>query len=186
MTRYLAPTLLLLLAVAINGFYIQPLYGDILSVRVKEAEVKKALTEAETAQAKLDEITKRYENFPLDADKKLAEIFPEQIDPIRLLIDTRAFLEENGFPAKVVTVSDGLGAGEGNSGPYRTHAISFSLTASYDTFKGFLHALEGSLALRDLSTISFGSATNADASGSARADSTVHDYTIQVTSYSLR
>jgi len=184
MIRYIAPTLLLLLAVAINGFYIQPLYGDILSARVKEAEVKKALTEVETAQAKLDEITRRYENFPLDADMKLAEIFPEQIDPIRLLIDTTAFLEQNGFPVRSVAVS---GSSEvGGDQPYRTHAISFSLTASYDTFKGFLHTLEKSLALRDLATVSFASGASADAGGNARAESTVHDYTVQITSYSLR
>lgn len=186
MTRYFAPTLLLLLTVAINGFYIQPLYKDILATRVKEAEVNKALTEVETAQAKLDEITKRYENFPPDADAKLAQIFPEQIDPIRLLIDTTAFLEKNGFPAKNIAVSDGSGSGEGDSQPYRTHTISFSLTASYDTFKGFLRTLEKSLALRDTSTVSFGSAASADASGNAKPDSVIRDYAVQVTSYSLR
>jgi hypothetical protein len=186
MTRYIAPILLLLLAVAINGFYIQPLYKDILAARAKEVEVNRALSEVETAQAKLDEITKRYESFPTDADAKLAQIFPEKIDPIRLLIDTTAFLEKNGFSAKGITVSDGFGASEGGGQPYRAHAISFTLTASYETFKGFLHVLEGSLALRDLSTLSFSSGASVDASGKIRPDSALHDYAVQVTSYSLR
>lgn len=184
MTRYIFPVLLILLALAINSVSIQPLYAEILQVRAQSAEVKQALIETETARAKLNEITKRYESFPPDADEKLAEIFPEKIDPIRLLIDTKAFLERNGFPVKSLAVGETLGANSDDA-PYRTHQITFSLSASYDSFRGFLHALEESLALRDLATISFTAAPGAKEYANVRPELTIHDYTITLTSYSL-
>lgn len=188
MRHYILPVFIVLLAIVTYKFYIQPLYGDIGRARAKEAEVKSALVETDTAQAKLEEIKKRYESFPPDADERLSQILPEKIDPIRLLIDTTAFLERNGFPAKSIGVSDTRGTEGGTSrAAYQTHTITFSLSGSYDTFREFLHALEASLALRDLVEVSFTTArASSGANDRGRPETAIHEYNIRVTSYSLR
>jgi hypothetical protein len=189
MTRYIFPIFVVLLAIAMYELYIQPLQRDIGRAYAKEAEVQVALKEADTAQATLDEIAKKYESFPSDAEARLAEIIPEKIDPIRLLIDTTAFLEHNGFSAKSLAVSgDSSGGGEDTpQGSYQTHHIAFTLSASYDTFREFLHVLESSLALRDAANVSFSTApVGANANEGGRPESIIHTYSIQITSYSLR
>lgn len=185
MTRFILPALITLLAVLVYGFYAHPLYVEVQDQRMNEAELKAALVEADTARAQLDAIAKRYEGFPPDATEKLAEILPEKIDPIRLLIETTTFLERNGFPAKGLTISVDQKNTESNM-PYRTHDITFSISASYDSFRQFLHILERSLALRDLSAISFTSAPVAASDTSVGPELAVHEYNIRVVGYSLQ
>lgn len=187
MTRYLFPILIVICAIVTYELYIQPLYLEIGPALAREAEMEAALLEADAAQAKLDEIAERYESFPIDATERLAEIIPETIDPIRLLIDATAFLERNGFSAKSLTVVEGMGGtGDGSSASYRTHTISFTLSASYDTFREFLHTLEASLAFRDTATVTFTTASSANARVGGKPELAIHDYNIQITSYSLR
>lgn len=191
MTRYIFPIFILLVAIATYGLYIQPLYGEIGRSLAKEVEVKAALVEADTAQAKLDEITRRYESFPKDAEKRLSQILPESVDPIRLLIDTTAFLERNGFSAKSLKVSESTGkiGGVTPVAPYKTHIITFTLSASYDTFREFLRELEASLALRDTVEVSFvalpSSYAGSGASVPGRPELAINDYTVRVVGYSL-
>lgn len=185
MSRYFFPIFLILLAFVVYQFYVRPLYAQVERQLAKEIELKTALTEADTAHAQLDKIDKSFKAFPLDATKKLDEIFPETIDPIRLLIDTTAFLQRNGFPPRRLSVSTAFGESK-SSGAYQMHNISFAITATYDTFREFLHVLEGSLALRDLTSVSFTAGTSLGNDPSSRPEFAVHEYNILLTSYSLR
>lgn len=186
MRRLLYPTLLLVLATAVYLLYTKPLYRELEEQFAKEAEVKAALLEADKAQAKLDEIKARYESFPPDADSRLNQLLPVTIDPIRLLIDSTAFLERNGFSAESLNVSGGGEGGEKTDGPFRTHSVSFSISASYDTFREFLHTLESSLVLRDTSTVSFTASPGTSSTPSARPELAIHTYNLQIVGYSLR
>ena len=183
MSRYTFPVILILLAVAVYGVYVDPLYSAIQRDLVKESEVKAALVESDQAKKKLDEITRRYENFPADADQKLSEIIPEKIDRIRLLIEPTTFLEENGFPAESIVVASG--PADTKDAPYRTHSITFSISASYDTFREFLHVLESSLVLRDMAMVSFDVAPTVSLGGSAKPELAIHKYNIKIIGYSL-
>ncbi|MEK7118081.1 MAG: hypothetical protein AAB869_00540 [Patescibacteria group bacterium] len=191
MTRYIFPIFILIIAIATYELYIQPLYGEIGRSLAKEVEVRAALVEVDTAQAKLDEITRRYESFPKDANERLSQIIPESVDPIRLLIDTTAFIERNGFSAKSLKVSENTGkiGGATPVAPYQTHVITFTLSASYDTFREFLRELEASLALRDVVDVSFvvvpSSSAGGEASVGERPELLIHDYTVRIVSYSL-
>ncbi len=184
MKRFLYPTVLILLAMAVYILYTEPLYVKLKQQLAKETEVKAAIVEAEEAQTKLAEIKRRYESFPPDADAKLAQILPERIDPIKLLIDASTFLERNGYSAKSLSIE--YDDSKSGSSPIRKHKISFSISASYDMFREFLRALESSLVLRDTSVVSF---TVADPSGRqivSRSEHAIHTYNILITGYSLR
>ncbi|MDO8521648.1 MAG: hypothetical protein Q7S52_06045 [bacterium] len=185
MNRFLYPTLLILLAMALYLLYTKPLYIELHGQLAKEAEVKAALVEADKAQEQLDEIRKRYESFPSDANERLNQLLPERIDPIRLLIDSTAFLERNGFSAEslVITTDDGT---DNDVAPYRTHTISFPISASYDTFREFLRLLEQSLVLRDTSSVSFTTAVETTGARVARPELLIHNYNLQIIGYSLR
>lgn len=185
--RYIFPIFIVLLAIATYQFYIRPLNEEIKAALLKEADVKAALVETDTAQATLDEIAKRYESFPSDAVDRLSEIIPEKVDPIRFLIDTTAFLERKGFPAKSLVV-DPVG-GESGEGvpvaPYQKHFVTFTISASYDTFREFLHALETSLMFRDPVNVSFTSSPAVGANEGGNPEFAIHDYVVRITSYSL-
>lgn len=183
MTKFIFPTLLIILGMLIYGMYTAPLREEIKKQLARETEVRAALADAEKAHEQLDAIAKRYENFPPDAERKLGQILPSHIDPIRLLIDTTEFLERNGFSSESVSIADTGGGGSNkNTSSYREHRISFSVSATYDTFRKFLRTIESSMALRDTSTLSF---TTGDPDNDSPALA-VHTYNIQVVGYSLR
>lgn len=182
MKRFLVPTILILLAMAVYILYTEPLYLELKRQLAKEEAVKAAIVEAEQAQEKLREVKQRYESFPPDADEKLSQLLPERIDPIKLLIDASEFLERNGYSAKSVTVD--FDDAEASTAPYRKHKINFSISASYDMFREFLHAMESSLVLRDAGAVTF---TVVNSQGvPARSTQAIHTYNVQVTGYSLR
>ncbi len=185
MTRYIFPILLVLLSVLIYAFSIEPLlYGEIPQVIAKEKGLTDALATAANAQVKLDAIAKSYASFPPDAAERLAEILPEKIDPIRLVIETNAFMAHNGFSPKSLTIGQDAGGNEGD-GSYKTHVITFSIAASYDTFREFLHVLESSLVLRDLSSVSFTTVSEGVADLGTRPELAIHNYKVQAIGYSL-
>ena len=185
MSRYLFPIFLVLISAGMYVLYIKPLYVDIQRNFAEEAEVNAALVQADSAQAQLDAIKKRYESFPPDANEKLTQLIPEKIDPIRLVIDVSTFLERNGFPSESVALLPGSG-GNSEDAPYQVYTTTFTVSASYDTFREFLHALESSLALRDASTVTFDIRANSASSvGSTKPELAIHDYHVEVRSYSL-
>lgn len=185
MTRYLFPIFLIITSVAMYGLYIKPLYVDIQRNFAKKADVNAALVQADSAQEQLNAIKARYESFPSDADFKLSQLIPETIDPIRLVIDVSTFLERNGFPAQSVALLPGSG-GNTDDAPYQAHTVTFTIAASYDTFREFLHTLESSLALRDASTVTFDVAANSATSiRSTKPELVIHDYHVEIRSYSL-
>jgi len=183
MKRFLFPVLLIMLAIAVYILYTDSLYAELKYQLAKEVEVKAAVVEAEKAQVKLEEIKRRYESLPPDADEKLAQLLPETVDPIKLLIDASAFLERNGYSAKTVRVSYDDAAGGGS---YRKHKISFSISASYDMFREFLHELESSLMLRDTSRVSFTVVDSLGRQVYSRPEHVIHTYNVEIIGYSLR
>lgn len=185
MNRFLYPTILIVLAVAVYLLYTKPLYAELKRGLAKEVEVKAALVEADKAREQLDAIRERYESFPPDANERLDQLLPEKIDPIRLLIDSTAFLERNGFSADSLSIAYGGGEGKDDNAPYRTHMISFSIAASYDTFREFLRVLERSLVLRDTSSVSFTTSLGIAGVRTARPELQIHTYNLQIIGYSL-
>jgi hypothetical protein len=168
-------------------FSIQPLFGEIDTLLVKEEEIKAAIVQADAAEERLATLKRRYESLPPDADLRLSEIIPETVDPIRFLIDKKAFLDKTGFAVKALSVSaNAVSSTESNPDGYQSHTATFTLSGTYDVFRNFLRTLESSLVLSDPTNISFTTAPTVGTIVGGKPELATHDYIIQVTGYSLR
>lgn len=182
MNRYLVPVIFSLLTVGIYVLSIDPLWNDIQQKLVREEQLMKTLADAKTAQEKIDMLKAEYESFPQGADEDLRVLLPDSINPTRLIIDLEAVVNRRGLVMRGPAVSSAEATVNGSS--VAAHKFTFNVKAPYLVFRELLRDLEVSLALRDMSTISF-STSGADATQTGNPDYFVHTYNVSFTTYSL-
>ncbi len=185
MSRYIFPLILVVLAALLYVFFTDATIGKIKVALAREQELSLFIEDAKQAQAKLDQIKERYENFPAGADQSLRAILPDTIDPVRFVVDVNAVVERRGLLVKSPQVAT-IPPEKGSADKFTKHTLSFTVTAPYELFRTLLGDLESSLALRNMETISFSTQdSKRDASPNANPVNAVHDYRIEISSYSL-
>lgn len=180
MIRYIAPAIFILLSVALYLTYIDPTYIEAQKALAREREVVSFIADAKTAQAKIDNLKEQYAAFPPGADQALRVLIPDTIDVTRLVVDMDAVISKFGLTMKSPSVSRESGDGDLELTKYR---VTFSVSAPYAVFRTFLHDLESSLALRDMASITFQS--GGSGSNTMTGPNAIHDYSLNVTTYSL-
>ncbi len=185
MSRYIFPLILVVLAAAVYVFFTDASIGNIRTALARENELSAYIEDAKSAQAKLDQIKGRYENFPPGADQSLHAILPDTIDPVRFVVDVNAVVERRGLIIKSPQVATILPE-KGSSDTYVKHTLSFTVSAPYELFRTLLGDLESSLALRNMENISFSSQDSKQETNlNANPLNAVHDYRVEISSYSL-
>lgn len=185
MIRYVAPVIFLLLSVAIYLSYIDPMYIETQKTLARERELDGYIADAKTAQLKIDNFEAQYAAFPPGSDRVLQVLLPDLIDPTRLIVDMDAVITRFGLvmksPGVMIETSD-----VGSS--LVKYRVSFSVRAPYPVFRNFLRDLESSLALRDMGSITFtsGGAGKWGDLSSSNSPLSVHEYMLNITTYSLQ
>lgn len=183
MNRYIVPVLFLLLSIGLYLSYIDPTYIEIQKALEREQALIGYIADAKTAQAKIDNLKSQYAQFPTGADQALSVLIPVTIDPTRLIVDMDAVIGKLGLVMKSPSVTVQKGDGNGALDMYQ---VKFSVSAPYTVFRTFLHDLEGSLALRDMTSLGFSSAGAGDPENiGTNAALAVHSYNLSITTYSL-
>lgn len=182
MNRYILPIVFSLLSVAVYIFSIDPMWSNIQERLVREQQLTKSLADAKIAQTKIDELKAEYDAFPANADDDLHVLLPDSINSTRLIIDLDAVVKRRGLTMKGPSVASA--ANDVNGSSVAAHTFTFSVDAPYLVFRELLRDLEASLALRDLSTISF-SASAVDATSKGNPEFTIYNYNVSLTTYSL-
>lgn len=180
MIRYIIPVLFLLLSVALYLAHIDPTYVEIQKSLARERELVGYIADAKTAQSKIYDLKAQYSAFPAGADQALHVLIPDSVDPTRLIVDMDAVVGKLGLVMKSPSVS--VGGGEEGS-PLNSYRVTFGVSAPYLVFREFLRGLESSLALRDMGSMSF--TANGAGDSEFTGPNAVHDYTINITTYSL-
>lgn len=158
MQRFLLPLFLMTMAGLIGLFIIMPEYETIRRLQAEELALEADIASAEKIGTKVDLLKKQYAAFPEGGEEKLHVLLPEKIDMVRYIVDVNAIVTKSGLTMDSPVVksnSEKKPASEETGPVLGESAISFSVHASYSDFLRLLGNLEKSLALRDITTITF-------------------------------
>ena len=177
-------------AVAIFFLYTSPAYDAMQSLSAQNAQYNAALDKATQLQQIKQTLLSRYNSFDPNAITRLSTMLPDQVDNIRLILDLDNLAGKYGMSLQNVNISSPdtqsgsvVSSIASASQPYDSLTIQFSTRGTYEQFTQFLTALESSLRLVDLSSLSIGSAGT---SLSGKAVEPLYAYTITVQTYWLR
>lgn len=192
MNRYVIPLLLIVISFGVYIAFIERTYAEIEQGIKQKDELAGYITRAEKVKEKFNELEARAANFPEDGKERLEKMLPEKIDPIVLLIAIEGEAKLLGLTVEQPSVTVDRGTPD-NPPPYVEHHVTFNISANYMTFRKFLRAFEKSLALRDFGSISFSTKKSTEeGQREASGDETlspelaIMDYTVSITTYSLR
>ncbi len=153
----------LLLSGGVFFFYTKPTYDASLSVKAEIAQYDEVLDRIAEFRKLRDELSSRF-NAYTDVDKdRLKKMLPDHVDNVRLILDLDNLAARHGIALQNVDVTSSASrAAEkqavaieiGSSDQkYDSLTFAFGTTATYPTFVAFLHDLESSLRIVDLTSL---------------------------------
>jgi len=159
--------------------YVDPTYVSIKELNVEKSDYTRALDNSKQLQAERDKFLEKYNAVAFADRDKLLKLLPDNIDNVRLIIDIDEMAREYGIPIgnfSANTSSEESAVIGANQAAYGTLTLSFSVTASYNTFLAFMRDLERSLRIIDITKISF----------AASETGQVYDYDVTIKTYWLK
>lgn len=158
--------------------YVDPTYTKIQADQLEKADYDKALSNSTAFKQEKEKSLEKFNNMDKANTDKLAKLLPDHIDNIRLIIDIDEMAKTYGmrirnFKTETNEKSDTIGK---DTSQYGTLTLSFSTTASYNTFLAFLRDLERSLRVIDVTSVQFASSDT----------SQLYDYGVTVKTYWLK
>ena len=204
MFRYIAPTILI--AIAITGFvmFTNPIFTGITNVKNEIASYNEALDNAKTLENERDKLTQKYNAIdPVNLDK-LQKFLPDNVDNIRLILEIEklaspygmvlkdvkydsAVLDQSGATTSTATspqVSNAIGNPEDNKN-YGTWNLEFSTEGTYSNFIDLVKDLENNLRVVDISSVAFSSDGTNVVLGKAKPTDT-YKYDFKIKTYWLK
>lgn len=174
MTRFIFPSLLILVAIALFMFFTNPIYKDIGDLKQKQAAYEQALANSKELQKVRDQLVAKYNSFSAQDLENLRKLLPDNVDNIRLILEIDHIASMHGMTLSNVrynatntkknsdgTTSGGVALGAQDK-DYGVFALQFSTQSSYDDFVSFLKDLQQSLRLVDVQALSFSSTDSVD------------------------
>ena len=188
MTRNIFTIIFICGAIAIFFFYTDPAYSGMQTLSAQNGQYNAALDKATQLQQIKQTLLSRYNSFDPNALTRLSTMLPDQVDNIRLILDLDNLAGQYGMALQNVDISSPdtqsgsvVSSIADASQPYDSLTIQFSTRGTYQQFMQFLTALESSLRLVDLVTLSI--APSGVANGTAGP---LYNYTMTVQTYWLR
>ncbi|HET8581469.1 MAG TPA: hypothetical protein VFL98_03315 [Candidatus Paceibacterota bacterium] len=190
-------TILLLLVAAVVFFgYTKPAYSHVQELRAQSGQLNQILSEASEFQKLKSQLIARYNALPSDKLARLSKLLPDHVDNVRLILDIDSLAGQNGLALENVVINSGTGASGSGSGsdsdssdaptalgaasanqvPYGTLTMQFKTEGSYQHFLQFLHGLEGSLRLVDVTDLTVSQGSSASAPDSYAYAMTIQTY----------
>ncbi len=166
MARVIIPVLLLVVSAGLFFGFVDPQYQEIKQLSLESKKYDQALQKSKELQQVRDQLLAKYNSIPPENLSKLEQLLPENIDNVRLILDIDTIARPYGLVIRNLTVS---GTGKDaqtigtDSNVYGSVALGFSVTARYENFIKFMHDLERSLRVVDITSITF-TANDSDSS----------------------
>jgi dsDNA-binding SOS-regulon protein len=189
----------LLLIGACAGIFFLPTYGisakytDIKAVKVEIEEYKKANDSAKKLAEKRDELNQKYNSFTDAQRQRLVTFLPDNIDPIRFILEMEGIGKKMGMPIRGATYSaiknvanpeQTIATGDVKYGVYN---FSFSTEGNYDSLTKMLDQFNNSLRLIDITDVSIAAGSPAGLQGGEGARPTdFYTYQVKLTTYWLK
>ncbi len=168
--------------------YIEPTYAQINVTKAQVAQYQGALDKAGQLQQLQQSLVQKYNSFNPNDLNRLQLMIPDSADNISLILELDSLASRYGLALTNVDVSSpGAPAAQtpsqiqgavGGASTYSVITLHFTTFGTYDTYRSFMHDLEQSLRLVDLTNLSLAPA-QIKSSGSANTynfDTSVKTY----------
>jgi len=174
--KNIMPIILIVLAIGIFFFLIDPKYKQIQSLQAEVSENNKTLDISRKLSEQRDLLRDKYNLISSSEKETLEKLLPDTVDNVRLIIDINSIAQQFGIVIRNVSINsedtDGIKTGKvinqgssfdsliaENSIKYvdtskiGVISFSFSVAAKYEVFLEFLKQLEESLRIVDIRNI---------------------------------
>lgn len=178
--------LLIVTAIGLFSYYIDPTYKQVKQLRAQEADFAEALENTSKVQDFLAELQTKYNSFSEADHVRIERLLPDSVDNVRLIIEIDKIASRHNMVFADVQTSDTrsrtapsqiAGAiGEEGARPYASAPLSFTVTGSYGGFLNFLQDIEKSLRVMDITDIGI----------KPGKDSDEYDFDIKLRTYWLK
>ena len=168
----------IIIGVSAGLFFIKT--SPVLDSVVAIEKTRVQLAEAEKSNEEFQELLKQKNIVfsQMDNTKRvlLNKLIPDSIDNVKLIIDINQIASENGMTIRNISIKGNDTSAIGpDTRPYGVATLGFSVSGPYETFVKFLGALEMSLRLIDVTSLSF-----------SAGDKNQYEYNLEVQSYWLK
>ena len=195
MFKYIAPTILIGLSIAIFFGFTDPQYKSLQASRQVVGSYDQALNNSKTLAEERDKLIQKSNSIGADNLAKLEKLLPSSVDNIRLILEIEKIALPYGMSIKDVkydvvnkdtanTPSSGfINGGSSNQPSNRDYGVlnlEFSTEGSYKNFISFTKNLESNLRILDISSVSFSSVSGALSSAE------VYKYSFKIKTYWLK
>ncbi len=168
MSRFILPFLLLAVSIGLFVAFTGPTYQQIQMLQGQQAQYNDALNKAQQLHGLTQQLLAKRNTFLQSNLDELQNILPDNVDNIRLIIDTNNIASRHGLSISNLQLSAPLNgttntsaAAVGSTGsPIGSVELGFSVTTNYNTFLAFLQDLEQSERIVDIDHITFKSDPN--------------------------
>lgn len=194
--KNLTPIILILVAIGVFFFFIDPKYKGIQEINTQITENNRTLDVAKRLRAQREDLTNRYNQISKGEQEDLEKLLPDTVDNVRLIIDIENIANQAGIvvrdidirvpeeePAQARTTQTSLFDSSSSAIQYvdknKIGVITFSFTAAtrYEDFLRFLTQLEQSKRIVDIRSIEIARGTG---------DQVFFDYKVTFDTYWLK
>ncbi len=169
--KFIFSILLIILSGTLFFFLVNPLYGDVSSLRTEVAAYNLALNNSKELQSTRDQLVNTYKNIDPQKRERLERFLPNTVNNIKFILEIERIANAHSMPIRNVKfqaekISDTKTTANGNTTvitsndpsanlSYGSFPIEFTTESDYDTFVLFLKDIERNLRLVDIKSISF-------------------------------
>lgn len=205
MNRNIIATILIILAAGVYLSFTRGKIDEVNAVRGVNEQYSQAIQNADNLIKVRDQVLRDYNSLSIEDRDRLDKMVPNTTDNIRLIIDLNSVARRHGVSLKNIkavatTKEDTSQSGVNVSSPAPANLstlsrdtnsiastgniptptldivnISFSVSASYQQFIGFMRDIEASLRIMDLNHLTV-----------AASDTGTYDFGVQLSTYWLR
>src|SRR3989338_11700444 len=184
------------LAGGIFFWYTKPAYDGIQVARAQIVQYDEALNKAAELQKLKQSLLSRFNTFnPTDLER-LEKLLPNHVDNVRLILDLDALAGVHGLALQNVDVSSSekqgtkspvsIGSVGTSNQKYDSLTLTFGTSASYSKFVEFMTALEPSLRIVDLVSLSIAATDTSQIGTKSQASEPLYTYNITLRTYWLK
>ncbi|MFA4975285.1 MAG: hypothetical protein WC839_02860 [Candidatus Paceibacterota bacterium] len=171
MFKFILPTILIGIAVALFFTFTKPLYETISLEREQETSYNEALVNSKALESERDKLTQKYNSFNEEDLIRLQKLLPDNIDNIRLILEIEKIASPYGMVLKNVkydtidkntsttqtiqTTNTTKGIKSSSGKDYGMWNLEFSTQGTYNSFLNLIKDLENNLRIVDISSIQF-------------------------------
>ncbi|MEX0935025.1 MAG: hypothetical protein WDZ70_01735 [Candidatus Paceibacterota bacterium] len=158
MSKYLTPSILIIISIAVFFFFIKPTYSRVGESQVEEERFNELLSRTNELRDLRDDRLEEFNSLDANDVDRLTKFLPDNVDNIKLLIELDGIATRHGMVVRDVSFANQEEEGQlpqsGNQ-ELGELLVQFVVSSPYGRFVDFLSDLENSLRLVDVRRISF-------------------------------